>query len=47
MMKLILTNYRSESISEFNWIKTDEVPNVSHQGRLMAQDAVKYLYPEN
>lgn len=37
----------NQNQSEFNWIKTDEVPNVSHQGRLMAQDAIKYLYPEN
>ena len=37
----------NQNQTEFNWIKTDEVPNVSHQGRLMAQDAVKYLYPEN
>jgi len=37
----------NQNQTEFNWIKTDEVPNVSHQGRLMAQDALKYLYPEN
>ena len=37
----------NQNQTEFNWIKTDEVPNVSHQGMLMAQDAVRYLYPEN
>jgi len=30
----------------FNWIKTDEVPNVAHNSNLMAQDAVRYLFPE-
>jgi len=30
----------------FNWIKTSEVPNVAHNSNLMAQDAIKYLFPE-
>ena len=37
----------SQNQTEFNWIKTDEVPNVAHQGIKMAQDAIKYLYPED
>ena len=35
-----------ENPISFNWIKTQEVPNVAHNASQMAEDAVKYLFPE-
>ena len=32
---------------DFNWIKTEEVLNVGHNANKMAQDAIKYLFPNN
>ena len=36
----------NENMTNFNWVKTQEVPNVAHNASQMAEDAVKYLYPE-
>lgn len=37
----------NQNQTEFNWIKTEEVLNVGHNASEMAQDAVRYLYPED
>ena len=36
----------SENSIPFNWLKAQEVSNVAHNASQMAEDAVKYLFPE-